>query len=86
MSNLFFYTRKVDDKIYTDSINLNKVIRSVEMEDGSLLILMDDIHERSRDVQSPNIKTNKLEVKRVREVFQSEVTLEGDDVIKFRAL
>jgi hypothetical protein len=82
----FFYTRKTDDKTYTDSINLNKVIRSVEMEDGSLLILMDDIHERSRDVQSPNIKTNKLEVKRVREVFQSEVTLEGDDVIKFRAL
>ena len=82
----FFYTRKTDDKTYTDSINLNKVIRSVEMEDGSLLILMDDIHERSRDVQSPNIKTNKLEVKRVREVFQSEVTLEGDDVIEFRAL
>jgi len=84
--SLFFYTRKMDDKSYTDSFNLNKIVRSVAMEDGTLLILLDDLHERSRDVQAPNIKTNKMEIKRVRETFQSEITLEGDDVTRFNNL
>jgi len=84
--SLFFYTRKMDNKSYTDSFNLNKIVRSVAMEDGTLLILLDDLHERSRDVQAPNIKTNKMEIKRVRETFQSEITLEGDDVTRFNNL
>jgi hypothetical protein len=86
MSNLFFYTRKDGDKTYTESFNLNKVVRSVQMEDGALLILLDDLHERARDVQAPNIKTNKLEVKRVRETFQSEIYLEGEDITRFNNL
>lgn len=84
--SLFFYTRKQDEKTYTDSFNLNKVVRSVGMEDGSLLILLDDLHERSRDVQAPNLKTNKMEIKRVRETFQSEIYLEGNDVTRFNEL
>jgi hypothetical protein len=56
------------------------------MEDGALLILLDDLHERARDVQAPNIKTNKLEVKRVRETFQSEIYLEGEDITRFNNL
>jgi hypothetical protein len=86
MNNLFFYTRKDGDKTYTESFNLNKLVRSVQMEDGTLLILLDDLHERSRDVQAPNIKTNKLEVKRVRETFQSEIYLEGEDITRFNNL
>jgi len=83
----FFYTRKTDDKSYTDSFNLNKVIRSVEMEDNSLLILLDDMHERSENVPDIDMKTNKMKgYKRERKVYQSEITLEGDDVVKFRAL
>lgn len=84
--SLFFYTRKADNKSYIDSFNLNKVVRSVGMEDGTLLILLDDLHERSRDVQAPNLKTNKLEIKRVRETFQSEIYLEGEDVTRFNNL
>jgi len=86
MNNLFFYTRTMDGKSFTESFNLNKVVRSVQMEDGALLILLDDLHERSRDVQAPNIKTNKLEVKRVRETFQSEIYLEGEDITRFNNL
>jgi len=83
----FFYTRKTNDKSYIDSFNLNKVIRSVEMEDNSLLILLDDMHERSENVPDIDMKTNKMKgYKRERKVYQSEITLEGDDVIKFRAL
>ena len=86
MNNLFFYTRKDGDKTYTESFNLNKLVRSVQMEDGALLILLDDLHERARDVQAPNIKTTKLEVKRVRETFQSEIYLEGEDITRFNNL
>jgi iron only hydrogenase large subunit-like protein len=83
----FFYSRKDGEVIRTDSFNTNMVIRSVEMEDGSLLVLLNDIHERSRDIQDIDIKTNKVKgVKRQRDVFQTEITLEGDDVVKFRAL
>lgn len=83
----FFYTRKTDDKSYIDSFNLNKVIRSVEMEDNSLLILLDDMHERSENVPEIDPKTNKMKgYKRERKVYQSEITLEGDDIIKFRAI
>ena len=84
--SLFFYTRKDGDKTYTESFNLNKLVRSVQMEDGALLILLDDLHERSRDIQAPNIKTNKLEVKRVRETCQSEIYLEGEDITRFNNL
>jgi hypothetical protein len=83
----FFYSRKDGEVTRTDSFNLNKVIRSVEMEDGNLLVLLDDMHERSENVPDIDPKTNKMKgMKRERKVYQSEITLEGDDVVKFRAL
>ena len=45
--SLFFYTREVDGKIYTDSFNLNKVIRSMQMDDNKVILVLDDLHERS---------------------------------------
>jgi len=83
----FFYSRKDGDVIRTDSFNKNMVIRSVEMDDGNLLVLLSDIHERSRDIPDIDPKTNKVKgVKRQRDVFQTEITLEGDDVELFRKL
>lgn len=84
--SLFFYTNKEGDKSYTESFNLNKVVRSVVLKEGELLILLDDIHDRSRDVQAPNPKTNKLEIKRVRETLQSEIILIGEDITRFNNL
>jgi hypothetical protein len=81
----FFYSRKDGETVRTDSFNLNKVIRSVEMEDGTLLVLLDDMHERSENVPDIDVKTNKMKgFKRERKVYQSEITLEGQDVINFR--
>jgi len=83
--SLFFYTRKVDDKIYTDSFNLNKVIRSVQMDDDRILILLDDVHERSENV--PEVKNGKMVgSKRERNTYQTEINLEGDDVTRFNNL
>lgn len=85
MSNLFFYTRKDGDKTYTDSFNLNKVIRSVQIEDNKVLVLIDDIHERPEDV--PEIKNGKVVgQKRVRNVFQTEINLFDEDVTRFNNL
>jgi hypothetical protein len=85
MSNLFFYTRKDGDKTYTDSFNLNKVIRSVQIEDNKVLVLIDDIHERPEDV--PEIKNGKVVgQKRVRNVFQTEINLSDEDITRFHNL
>ena len=85
MNNLFFYTRKVDDKIYTDSFNLNKVIRSVQMDDNKVVILLDDIHERAEQV--PDVKNGKVVgQKRERNTFQTEINLFDEDATRFNNL
>jgi hypothetical protein len=84
--SLFFYTRKSeDDKVYTDSFNLNKVIRSVQMDDNKVLVLLDDVHERPEDV--PEVKNGKvIGQKRVRNVFQTEISLFDEDATRFNNL
>jgi hypothetical protein len=84
--SLFFYTRKSEDgKVYTDSFNLNKVIRSIQLDDNKVLILIDDIHERPEDV--PEVKNGKMVgQKRVRNVFQTEINIFDEDVIRFNNL
>jgi len=93
MKNQFFYTRKElksgtpDNPVYNifrDSINMNKVIRSVGIEDGRLLILLDDLHERAQEVPEVDVRTNKVKgIKRQRNTFQSEIYLEAEDVERF---
>lgn len=89
------YTRKeavegtdpVEYKEYVDSINVNKIIRSVEMTDGSLVVLLDDMHERTREVPNINPKNNKvIGTKKVTEVYQTEVYLYDEDIERFRNL
>ena len=84
--SLFFYTRKSeDDKVYTDSFNLNKVIRSVQIDDNKVLVLLDDVHERPEDV--PEVKNGKMVgQKRVRNVFQTEINLFDEDATRFNNL
>ena len=96
MQNQFFYTRKelVSGtpenpvfKEYKDSFNVNKVVRSVTMDDGTLLVLLDDLHERAQEVPDIDPKTNKMRgTKRVKNVFQSEITLSPADAERFLSL
>ena len=93
MKNQFFYTRKElksgtpENPVYNefrDSFNINKVIRTVAIEDGRLLILLDDIHERAQEVPDIDPRSNKMKgMKRQRNTFQSEIYLEGEDVNRF---
>jgi hypothetical protein len=64
---------------------MNKVIRTIGIEDGRLLVLLDDLHERSQEVPDVDPRTNKMKgVKRQRNTFQSEIYLEPEDVQRFR--
>lgn len=83
--SLFFYTREVDGKIYTDSFNINKVVRSMQLEDNKVILVLDDIHERAEQV--PDIKNGKVVgSKRERNTFQTEITLTGEDITRFHNL
>ena len=84
MRNQFFFTRTEGDKTFRDSFNMNKVIRSVQVDDNTLIVLLDDLHERVKEV--PNINTHSNKVTGVRkqvEVFQSEIYLSGEDIERF---
>ena len=83
--SLFFYTREVYGKIYTDSFNINKVVRSMQLEDNKVILVLDDIHERAEQV--PDVKNGKVVgSKRERNTFQTEITLTGEDITRFHNL
>ena len=96
MTNQFFYTRKElvsgtpenpEFKEFRDSFNINKVIRSVTIEDGRLLVLLDDLHERAQEVPDIDPRTNKVKgVRRQKNIFQSEIYLDPADAIRFQQL
>lgn len=84
MKNQFFYTRVDGEKSFRDSFNITKVIRSVTMEDGRTLVLLDDIHERSQEVPDIDLKTNKMKgTKRQRDTYQTEIYLSPEDAVRF---
>ncbi len=96
MTNQFFYTRKElvsgtpenpEFKEFKDSFNVNKVIRTMTMEDGRMLVLLDDLHERAQEVPDVDPKTNKVRgQKRVKDTFQSEIYLDPSDAQRFYTL
>ena len=95
MKNQFFYTRKElksgtpENPVYNtfrDSFNINLVIRTISIEDGRLLVLLNDLHERAQEVPDIDPRTNKVKgVKRQKNTFQSEIYLESEDVERFYA-
>ena len=79
--NQFFYKEGED----WNSFNLEKVIRTVTLQDKSLLVLLDDLHERAVETPNINPKTNKVVgVQRKRDTYQSEIYLRGEDIARFR--
>ena len=62
MRNQFFFTRTEGDKTFRDSFNINKVIRSVQVDDNTLIVLLDDLHERVKEVPNINTHSNKVTI------------------------
>ena len=84
MKNQFIYTAVIADKECKASLNLNKVIRSLINEDGTLIVILDDFNERVTQQPDIDIKTNKMKgYKSVRETVQSEIILNTKDAERF---
>jgi hypothetical protein len=90
--NQFFYTRKepvqgtdpLEFKEHLDSFNIEKVIRTIIVENGNRLVLLDDIHERSTEVPDVNPKNGQTRgYKRERNTYQTEIYLSPEDSEKF---
>ena len=82
--NQFIYTATIAEKEYKASLNINKVIRSLTNEDGSLIVILDDFHEITEEIPEINTKTNKvIRYKKKTTVVQSEIILNKSDAEKF---
>ena len=82
--NQFFYTAKINDKEYKASLNINKVIRTLENDEKGLIVILDDFNERVTQQPDIDIKTNKMKgYKNVRETVQSEIVLNETDATRF---
>jgi len=84
MKNQFFYTAIIADKEYIASLNINKVIRTLENDEAGLIVILDDFNERVTEQPDIDLKTNKFKgMKKVRETVQSEITLNAEDAKRF---
>ena len=83
MKNQFAYTRIDGEKSYIDTFNIDKVIRSVAIEDGKRIVLLDDLHERWQDVPVHNKQGKVTAYKKDKNTYQSEVFLEPNDSERF---
>lgn len=83
----FYYTRTEGEKTFTDSFNLAKLVRTIELEDGRTLVLLDDLHERAAEVPVVDPKTGKYKgTRRERNTYQSELYLDKDDAERLKSL
>jgi hypothetical protein len=84
MQNQFFYTATIGEKQYKASLNINKVIRTLENDEGGLIVILDDFNERVTQQPDIDLKTNKMKgYKNVRETVQSEILLNVLDAERF---
>jgi hypothetical protein len=101
MKNQFFYTivhtiannapnRANDEPIETRTIasfNMDKVIRSMEIPSGELIVILDDFHNEVQQNNTVNPNTNKLIIgKKETVVVQSEIKLSVEDKGRFFSL
>jgi hypothetical protein len=84
-------------KTVLDSFDIERIIRTVVMDDGKRLVLLDDLHERYENRPKTHPKTGAprfdkkghMMFERVKDVFQSEIVLseaEGDELMEIIAL
>lgn len=96
LKNQFFYTRTVrtqggsEDVIleskFRDSFSLSKVIRSVTVENGNVIVLLDDVHEQIQQMPIGGKNGKPHSFKEIRTMVQSEITLNAEDGRRFYAL
>lgn len=94
MQNQFYYTRTVvvppeegETEVKTltllDSFNVNDVLKTYDKGNGERIVLLKDMHERWQDVDIKNAKGRVVNVKREKDIYQSEFTLNAEDNARF---
>lgn len=81
-------------KVVEDSFDIERVIRTITMDDGKLLVLLDDLHERFEDrpklhpkTKAPRFdKKGEMMFERVKDTFQSEIYLSKEEAEQYRKL
>lgn len=98
MRNQFFYTRKIElpkeegqtepkFKEVLDSFNINKVIRSYNLENGNLLVALDDFNEQIDRIPIISNKGKTTDYKNLKRIASSNIILENpDDISAFKDL
>lgn len=75
-------------EIVYDSFNIDCVIRSITLDDGRLLVLLNDIHERMQESRVMG-KNGVPRINKERDTFQSEIFLskeEGKEFLKLTSI
>lgn len=67
------------------SFNMEKVIRSVEIEDGKLIVILDDFHEEWKQIITHNANGKPIP-KMEKQMLQSEIHLNELDKNRFKRL
>ena len=65
-----------------NSFNVDLVIRALSLDDGGVLLLLDDLHERWQDVPGMN-RNGKRTIKREKDTFQSEIRITKEEGERF---
>lgn len=82
--NQFFYSRRQGDKVFLDSFNINSVVRSYQVDDNQVYVMLNDGHEESREVPDYSNSGKEKGVKRERQWILSQILIEGEDIARFR--
>jgi len=89
MKNQFFYTRTEGEHSFRDSFNINRIIRAFRMDETTLIVLLDDLHDEYRmvPIQVSQGKDKGKEGQEMRKVSVcSEIPLTGEDITRFENL
>jgi hypothetical protein len=72
------------EKIYTDSFNIDLVIRSKELPSGQIIVLLNDLHDQYDTVPMFNKGGKPVGTRKEKATYQSEIILEVEDAERFK--
>ena len=84
---LFYYKQETPDgETLVHAFNLEKLIRMVEVPEG-IVVLLDDMHERVKEVPTISNSGKQKGTQRIRETVQTEILItDKEDIKNFRKL
>jgi hypothetical protein len=73
-------------KIVRNSFNVNKIILTVGISETECLVVLDDFHQEEREIPVAVKNGKTLKTKMVKGMYQSNITITGEDYVRFMKL